>query len=326
MQIITIFEKAANRIIKINPWTNVYGLARTLLALGTCVTLLFNDLHDMVPTVDNTPIFQPHSNLQKISIFYLLNYENIKISSFICILILLIVAIGWRPQITGVLHFWVCFSVMSSIPLIDGGDQIANNISLLLIPVTLFDSRKWHWQNIDKENTRSNYFNDIKLLFSHSCVWMIRLQIAIIYFDSAIAKLAVPEWVNGTALYYWWGHNIFGMPLFIRPFLMPILSHSLPVVLLTWAVILFEILLFVAFFLPKRQWRYFLTTGILFHLSIWFIHGLCSFFFTMAAGLIIYLRPVERTFKWIDRLLTPIRKVTFLAYKERKLKVAKKIG
>lgn len=41
-----MFEKIGNFFIKwansINPWTNVYGLARTIIAVSTLLTLLLN--------------------------------------------------------------------------------------------------------------------------------------------------------------------------------------------------------------------------------------------------------------------------------------------
>jgi hypothetical protein len=51
--------------------------------------------------------------------------------------------------------------------------------------------------------------------------------------------------------------------------------------------------------MERRWWRWLLLAGLAFHSAIWFVHGLGSFFFSMAGGLILYLRPVEESFDWL---------------------------
>jgi hypothetical protein len=66
---------------------------------------------------------------------------------------------------------------------------------------------------------------------------------------------------------------------------------------LTWGVIFFEFLLFLALFINKKYYKYLLAAGLIFHFAIIVIHGLSSFFLAMAAALIFYLAPLGTNFK-----------------------------
>ena len=130
------------RFTSIDPWTNVYGAARSLLALSLLLTLAFSDVHVLFrPAVgiDTVPICNGITG--RISLFCLL-HGHLALAKAIAIILLLIVASGWRPRITGLIHWWVGVSFMSSAILVDGGDQVASVLALLLVPVTLTDQRR----------------------------------------------------------------------------------------------------------------------------------------------------------------------------------------
>ena len=276
------------------PWTDVYGLARTLLATGTLLTLLANH---------STALFRPlgsgsHdaggvSSLIEASLFALVPVEHLELARWGAVAALLLIASGWRPRITGLLHWWISFSVAVSVVPVDGGDQVAAILALLLIPVTLTDARRWHWSVPDQRETRATpYAVDL----ARSTFWVIRLQVAVIYLHASVGKMGAVEWANGTALYYWLLHPLFGVVEPLQPAAQLLLSHSLPVLLLTWGVILFELLLFTALVQPRQWWGTWLVLGVGFHFGIAVFQGLVSFFFAMAGALVLYLRPVERPF------------------------------
>lgn len=299
-----MFRKLVANIIsnltRVNPWSNVYGLARTLLATSTLITLIFNDIDilfrpahgiDMVPfcigTVSQIGLFCVFSN----SLF---------IAKIISILILILVAIGWRPMITGILHWWISFSFSSSALLIDGGDHVTTVLTFLLIPVTLTDKRKWHWLKVSSKGVQNYFSGESRKLIANFSFKLIRLQVAIIYLHAAVAKCSVPEWVNGTALYYWFTHPIFGMSTWIEPLVYPLLTNPFFVTISTWIVIALEFLLFAGLFMERKNYRYLLILGIAFHASIAVIHGLVSFFIAMIAALILFLQPVDAEFTFIN--------------------------
>jgi antimicrobial peptide system SdpB family protein len=283
------------RVVSKNIFTNVYGLCRTILAISTLLTLTFNSgdiLFHPVAGVDRVPSC---SSISQYSIFCVFPEEYRYFSRAISILILFIVASGWRPRITGILHWWVSFSLISSASLIDGGDHVTSVITLLLIPATLADDRTWHWE---KRNTPlRDRWEPLKRLIALSSFIVIRIQISVIYFHSAVGKMGVEEWANGTALYYWFFHPTYGAADWMRTPVEMLLGNDIIVTVMTWSVILFEILLSVSLVAPRRYKSIMLPTSITFHCLIALIHGLPTFSLTMIGALIIYLRPFESDFK-----------------------------
>ena len=269
----------------LNPWTNVYGLSRSLIALGLLSTILFTGSDYLFPTFDGKPMKEVLLFSDKISIFYLV--KNNFLASFFSVLILLSVIIGVFPQITGILHWWVSHSYMVSGILIEGGDQIAAIITLFLIPITLTDNRKNHWY-APKTCSRKNL-----KLFVWSVYAIISLQVAIIYLNAAVSKLFVAEWLNGTAIYYWFTHADFGVSATFKTTVAWILSHSWICAALTWGAMLLELTLFGWLFASRNawNWRLLFLLGFQFHLAIALIHGLVSFSLVMCGALILYLFP-----------------------------------
>ena len=279
MKLITLF---ANK----TPFTSSIGLGRSLLALSTFCTLLFNDINEL--TYVNTLIFESNTNsgLQNISLFYLFSQENQWIAKTISMVILFAVIIGWRPRYTGLLHWWVAVSFMISNTVISGGDQIAANISLFMIPYTLLDSRKWHWvTNTNKDDPWLPYKN----IMGNFILCLIVIQVSIIYFEAGIAKMSVPEWRNGTALYYWFNNGVFGVPEYLSWVIKPIISSEILLPIFTHGVMVFEVLLFAGILATKKVRRFLLKLGFLFHLGIIFIHGIFGFSIVMWGALVIYL-------------------------------------
>lgn len=279
------------------PWTNVYGLARSLLAFGTLATLLVHDA-DFLFRPLGIEQYETGNNIYLLrwSLFTMLSGENLELARWLSIVLLLFVISGWQPRITGPLHWWVSFSFASSCVIVDGGDQVTAILTLLLLPICLTDGRKWHWQQ-SPVKVLSNTRNKTSGFIATSSLWVIKLQVAVIYFIAATAKLSVPEWSNGTALYYWFLHPIFGFSEWLQPLFLGILVQPIGVTLLTWGVLILEIILFAGFFMAVKHRKKLLVIGLLFHFGIVVVHGLFSFFFAMSAALILYLWPLHQSFK-----------------------------
>lgn len=291
------------------PWTNVYGIARTLLAVGTLITLLFNNTDTLFKPL-GVEISKVAGSifLTRLSIFSILSDKYLELAKWLSIIILLIVISGWRPRISGILHWWVSFSFASSCIEIDGGDQVIANLSLFLLPVTLTDSRKWHWT---KPDPITNTHHQVYALIAISAFLVIRFQVAIIYFQACVAKFRVEEWANGTALYYWFIHPTFGLPDWLKPLVMPMLTNSMIITFLTWSILVLVAMLFMGLFMEKKYRPHLLKLGLVFHFGIIIVHGLFSFSLAMTAALILYLRPIEKAFNlplwvadWVKSLKT----------------------
>ena len=191
--------------------------------------------------------------------------------------------------------------------LVDGGDQVAQVITLLLLPVTLTDQRISHW-HATPDDARDQI---IRRLIAISALVAIRVQVAGIYFHAAVGKMAVPEWRDGTAIYYWFTDPMFGLSGITREALWPVITNPVGVTLLTWGTILFEITLFAALFSARRVRPVLLVLGIMFHAAIAVIHGLLSFSLAMCGALILFLRPPNELFN--IRVPTIVRKARSMA-------------
>jgi antimicrobial peptide system SdpB family protein len=279
-----------------HPWTNVYGTARTVLALGLLWTL----------TADGIDIlFQPSgfratheiSPYYRLSLFHLLagSPAQLELARWISVAALGLVASGWRPRLTAPLHWWIAFSFAVSTTVAEGGDQIHAILALLILPIALTDSRRSHWSEWSPDPLRTA--SHVKEVIASSAMTMIRLQVAVIYFHAAVAKLAVGEWENGTAVYYWFTHPVYGMTGWVRTLALPVLEHPVGVVVLTWGVVLLEVVLAAALVMAPRHRAPLLVLGLVFHAGIVVAHGLFSFFFAMAGALILYLRPADVPFR-----------------------------
>jgi antimicrobial peptide system SdpB family protein len=278
-----------NNISKKNYFTNVYGLGRSLLAFGTLITLLFNSKHTLFP--EHLYLYKKHeinNVFNDINLFFLFDYNLILISQFLAILILLFVILGYYPRITGLLHWWVSYSYFSSTGLPEGGDQLTTIITLILIPITIMDNRQNHWK-LPKEN------NEYKSFIAFLLFLTIKIQMAVIYFHAATEKIyKLDLWVNGTALYYYFNDGLFGLSNLMAKVVNPIINSPTILFVITWSVVLLELLLFAAFFMSNTKQKIMFKLGVLFHFFIVLFHGLVSFFFAMYGGLVFYLLRLDK--------------------------------
>ena len=292
---LAFLDKMIASQLSMNIWSDVYGLARSLLALSTLLTLLCNNSYTLFkPFAGGTDECISCLGIARYSIFCLF---PIPVSKGISIVILFFVLIGYLPRVFAFFHVWVTTSLMLTALLVDGGDQVVTVLSVLLLPIALTDTRKWHWSNYVKENT-----NKFSSLIASSTWLIIRLQVALIYFESCVGKFKTTEWANGTALYYWFSNAQFGLPKPVLNIFIPVLASSFGVVILTWLVLIFEALLFLGINMNKKYRGYLLVAGICFHFSIFLVHGLPTFFLSMTAALILFLRPPDQFFNFENKL------------------------
>lgn len=282
-----------------SPWTNAYGLSRTVLAVAMLLTLAGNSADTLFRPlgITNDDLLATVS-LSRISLFHLVGPRHLGYGKAIATIILCLAASGWRPRLTGVLHWWVAASFAASTILIDGGDQANAVLTLLLLPVTLTDPRRWHWSA--PASTSSH--RTLGLVVARSCFTMVRAQMAIIYFVASTSKFSSTEWANGTALYYWFTQPVFGMDLGLRRFAVPLLAERVIVVPATWGVLALEITLAGLLFASHHTRRKWLFIAIAFHGAIAVVHGLVTFAMTMMAGLWLYLRCPEHSIHLPRRL------------------------
>ncbi|UYN87150.1 MAG: hypothetical protein KIT51_02410 [Cyclobacteriaceae bacterium] len=223
-------------------------MARSLLGLGTFSTLILNSTDVLFKTTYESISFCDPLGLSLYCIF-----DNLLVGKLISIAFLILIISGWRPVITGILHWWVMYSFTNSAVVLDGGDHIASIITLLLVPITLTDNRKWHW-NKPKLKPTNTWFG-VKSLIGLSSVLVIKIQVSIIYLNSAAAKLSVREWTDGTAIYYWFKHPVFGYPNWLDAILEPLILNGTILFIISWGTIIFEFILFSGLFVSSPENR-----------------------------------------------------------------------
>ena len=268
-------------------WSVMLGVARTVLALATGLTLLFTNPQTLLQSNSSLIDRSLCQGIDAANMFCLVRIEKIPFMYGLALMVLALVASGWRPRLTGVLHWWVAWSYHQAGTFVDGGDQAAMILTLLLIPVTLTDPRVWHWQRA--ATVEHDLERPFARLVALGWLALIRLQVAVIYFHAAVTKFAVPEWINGTAVYYWFDSAILGMPDWLHPILDPVLTSAVPVLAITWGTMLLEIVLALGLLAETRYRRPLLVLGLMFHAGIAVIFSLSSFMLAMDAALLLYL-------------------------------------
>ena len=216
--------------------------------------------------------------------------------------VLVAVAVGFSPRWTCIPHWYVAFSMATRITALDGGEQVAEIATMLLIPICWGDRRTWQWQTPDGQlpaTWRGSSF----------AAWLLlRLQVCVIYTDAALSKLRFPSWRDGNALPTILDGPQFGLPGYLRGLLDPLLVHAWIGRTMTWSVLALELCLAASMLAATRVRRALLVPGICLHLSIIICMGLVSFGLIMIGTLMltclrtpgagsafgIRLRPVHR--------------------------------
>ncbi|GGP53042.1 sporulation-delaying protein SdpB family protein [Streptomyces sindenensis] len=274
-----------------SPWTNVYGLARTLVALATSGTLLWSGSDTLFRPSAGRDDLVGCDGLRSIGLFCHVPEQRLDVARLVCVAVLLVVASGWRPRWTALPHLWITYSVWANIAIPDGGDQIACNLAVLLALAALGDPRRRHWDDPPEERTGS-VPSQVTAFACCSALFVAQLQMSFLYFQACVAKLPHTEWADGTAMWYWTNNLAFGAPGWLHPVVDAVVRQPLGVAALTWVPLFIELGLALALLLPRRGRLYLLAAGFLFHLSIALMMGLWSFAFAMWAGLVLLCLPL----------------------------------
>lgn len=268
------------------PW---FGVARTILASGQIVLLAFTDPRALlVPVAGQAPA--PYCDGVKAISAYCIGGDILDpiARHWIMLVLLLLVASGFYPRATGVVHAWVTFSIAGSIALPDGGELAAKVIALLLIPMCLTDNRLWHWAR------PKTSLLPVSRGIAYAALWAVRLQVAGIYLHSGLGKFASSDWLSGTAEYYVLRDNMFGAAGWIRDLAVAMMSVPWLVFAVTWGSIALELSVGLIILLgTDRLRRLALTLAIVFHVGIIITIGLWTFALVMIGAVTLACIPVR---------------------------------
>ena len=287
-------------------FNSIIYLGRSILALSLILTLLFNST-EVLFGVSLDSMEKNWSVLNFISFFH--HFVGHFLTKVIALGILFLVLIGWRPRYTCLFHFWLIKTFSYSCSVVEGGDQLHANLAMILIPICLMDNRKWCWS---PETLTSN--NSIILKIRNISSWfmlhLMRLQIAGLYFHAAVGKIPSEEWANGNAVYYWFWHPYLGASDFVKSIFGNLFKNDLFILLINHGTLVIEICLFASFIGNKSARKFLFILGLIFHISIFFVHGLFSFMITMFGALLIFecYDLTDEYNEMMNKVLVPIKK------------------
>ncbi|MFB9776409.1 sporulation-delaying protein SdpB family protein [Brevibacterium otitidis] len=275
------------------------ALARTLIASGQLSVLLFTDWHALfVPTDGGS--FGPSCNGVGRVGAYCMMYDSVGLvfPSVVMIVGLVIVLSGFFPRYTGILHAWVTLSISPATSLPDGGEAVSQIVVVILAVVLLSDGRLNHWH---ATTSSGSPLLPVTWAASH----LLRFQLIWVYLNAAISKTSVPEWKDGTAVYFITLDPMFGTsgPFgLIFDWLVNIPVFSL---LMTWGAIVIEVAI-ALLLLGSARWRpAAFWLAVLLHGMFIAMIGLWSFAFVMIGAVLAATGPTLKLYdiafwNWFD--------------------------
>lgn len=269
------------------PWTNVLGLGRSLIALSAALTYLLTPSVFLFNPVDDALRAHCDASIGWLAWPCWFSEDSVAVAQLFAGALCLIVASGWWPALTAVplALLLIALPLVSSAP--DGGDQLAGILGLLLLPVSLTDWRRNSWVD-----PRGDRLLRSRAFVANLGLALVKAQVSVVYLVACLGKLGSPEWADGSALFYWVRNNVFGAPQYLRPIVVWVTEQPLLVTALTWGTLLLEFTLAIAIFLPSPfRTRALLPVAILFHIGIWLVLGVSSFAFVMCGALLFLVIP-----------------------------------
>lgn len=280
---------------------STYAYGRATLALAQLSVLLFTPQWALTVPVGGSQ-GSTCSGVEALSAYCIGGTDSgFGIGRALSIVVLLAVVSGWRPRWTSVPHAWVTVSFLHAISLPDGGEAVLATMTVLLIPLCLADDRKWGWPS--SRSDEDGYAFGRRDGVGAAMQWALRAQVAGIYFQSALAKLAVPDWANGSAMYYVTREHFFGATGFTGEIMRAITDTPLGTACLTWGTILAEVTIAVCILGNMRFRRVAVVLAVALHVGIIVVLGLWSFGIVMCGTVIAaatlpasaFLMPRHRT-------------------------------
>jgi antimicrobial peptide system SdpB family protein len=220
--------------------------------------------------------------------------------------VLCLAAAGLAPRWTCLPHWYVAFSFSVDVTIGNGGDQVAQVFTMLLIPQCLGDPRLWQWSAAHGAGGGARATRALPAVTrgsAYAAQLILRIQIAVIYLECGVEKLARPEWRNGCAMHSLMNDPQFGFPPPLREIAAPLLDRQVIAIVLGWSVVAVEIAIALLVLSGAFARRYALTLAVCLHIAIILALGLFSFGLIMigtvlsvsAADPVLERRPVAET-------------------------------
>lgn len=281
----SVYNVLANNAQRFNPLGFGFQIGRSLIALAELLTLVLTSWDNLTADVlDRAPSVYCDGP-RALSLFCLGGNEPREIGKWIAVVITLLVISGLLPRYVSVLHVWVALSINASISLPDGGESVANFATLFIAIIAVADARLLAWRVPAK-------LPGFRLRqVSYAASLALCAQMAGLYCESGLSKIAVPEWLDGSAMYFIIRDPYFGASGIAGDATRWLTNYPAGASLFTWGTILLECLIATFFLLPTVWKRYALTLVVVLHLGIAIVLGLWSFSFVMVGAAFVACYP-----------------------------------
>ncbi|TFB87272.1 hypothetical protein E3O44_09105 [Cryobacterium algoricola] len=269
------FLGLSNNIARFNPRSYQIQVGRSIIAVGEFATLSLTTWPNLTTEVAGRDAASYCSSIRRASLFCIGSDTPNVVGLWVGLVIAAMVVAGVYPRFVAPLHVWLAISMNASLSLPDGGEAVAAFATILLIPILIADNRACAWLR------SSAPVNPYLGAISYAASIALCLQIAGIYLESGLAKLAVSDWVSGTAMYYVIRDPYFGASGLLGSLMNWVTQIPLGSAVLTWGTCILECAIGVFFLSKSRYKRYALVGVIVLHLGIAVTIGLWSFSLTM---------------------------------------------
>ncbi|MFV0534717.1 MAG: sporulation-delaying protein SdpB family protein [Cumulibacter sp.] len=273
-----VIERVGGRALRFDARNRWFTLARTLLALGSLSLLLTTSTDAMfVPVGPDTALSKCNLPFRAFSAFC---WAPPEATRWAFVTILLVVASGFMPRLSAWLHWYVVASIALVIDLPEGGDQVLVAATLWIAVVCLADNRLTGW-TAPRKLTRYPL-----QVIAWAALIVLRLQMAYVYLNSSMAKLAVDQWGDGTAIYYVMRMEFFGATGPLGELARWVTAIPVFAATITWGTMLLEFAIAVCLLGTRRMQQIALLGAVALHVVIILLIGLFSFGLAMIGAVL----------------------------------------
>lgn len=248
----------------------VLAISQLTLLLTTPTTAMF------VPVGPDAPLAKCDQPLRGLSAFCWAEPEPVR---WIFVVLLLAIGAGLAPRYLAWVHWFIALSIGMVIDLPEGGEAILMSATFWIAIVSVADGRWFAWRKPSRPP--SPMLNAI----AWAALWGLRAQMSYVYINSALAKLPVEQWSDGTAMYYVVRMEFFGAVGPLGDVIRFLTSIPVITAALTWGTIAWELTLSVLVLGSTKMQRYALLASVALHLAIAVLLGLASFALAMIGAM-----------------------------------------
>jgi antimicrobial peptide system SdpB family protein len=275
--------------VAFDPRDKALALGRSLLAAAQLLVFLANPVTALFHGDPRTPGGVRCEDFRAAASWCLTGTTGAggSVSLVLALVVLGAVVTGFSPRWTCVPHWYVVFSFVAASPTANGGDRIGQITTMLLVPLCLGDDRTWHWvrpRAAMAPGWRGSAF---------AALWVLRLQVFVVYAHAVVSKLNDHWWRHGGALLLVAHDPEFGFPRGVRELLDDVAGAYWPVALLSWPVVAAQAVVAVFVLSMSAKARLLaLVLGIALHVAIAVFMSLVVFGMIMIA-LLVFVCVVE---------------------------------